>query len=545
MNLLLNTSEDVFSFSLDQITQLNSPNQAVLFSLAHLACQLESAKALEFYRKDSSEIVSSLIDLHQSRVCSNMMQQFLESPVDFGFKDRDSVMKKFSQLPAETLSYSFSAELGKKIAEQMRVPEFGLSDEHEMVRESFRKVANSTVQPLAEKIHREDSLLPEEFIKQFSELGCFGLSIPESFGGFQQETDPDHLGMVLVTEELSRGSLAAAGSLITRPEILARALLKGGSESQKQYWLPKIAAGEKMVGIAVTEPDYGSNVAEMKFSATPLKEGDLESGWLLNGTKTWCTFAGRADVLALLARTDKDLSLRHKGLSLILVEKPIESGHSFELFQNEKSFTEGEQVECSHAKGRMEGRAIPTIGYRGMHSFEIKFENWFVPHTALVGEADGLGKGFYLQMEGFSAGRLQTAARANGLMHAALEQAIRYSMERSVFGVPVAHHAASSQKLAYMASALLASRALTYESAKNLGDTNGASIAAMAKLFCSRTAEWVTREALQLHGGMGYAEEYAVSRYFLDARVLSIFEGAEEVLAVKVIAPYLFKKRKM
>jgi (2S)-methylsuccinyl-CoA dehydrogenase len=195
------------------------------------------------------------------------------------------------------------------------------------------------------------------------------------------------------------------------------------------------------------------------------------------------------------------------------------------------------------AKGSMGGRAIPTIGYRGMHSFEVRFENWFVPSENFVGGDEGRGRGFYLQMEGFVAGRLQTAARANGLMHAAIEQAIRYSNERLVFGHPVIEHDAAAKKLTPMVAALLASRALTYRAARLTESPQGGLLAAMAKLFASRSAEWVTRESLQLHGGMGYAEEFPVSRYFVDARVLSIFEGAEEVLAVKVISPSLFDQR--
>ena len=517
------TLENLLEHCLQHFREMKEPfSDAALFHLAKISCQVESAKALVHQNSTHRK----LIQFHIHNSLSLVRSKLSEFPQDFGFKSIAQIFDKNENQPPFSLPEL--VELGKSIASHGSVPELALDENHLMIKDTFRKFADTTVAPLAEKIHRQDLLIPEEIISQLKELGCFGLNIPESFGGFQSETDPDYLGMILVTEELSRGSLGAAGSLITRPEILARALLKGGTEAQKKLWLPKIASGEKMAAIAVTEPDYGSDVAGLKVTATPKTVGSLK-GWILNGTKTWCTFAGRADVLAVLARSSPDMSLKHKGLSLFLVEKPRELGHSFHLNQN----------EC----GTIEARAIPTIGYRGMHSFEVKFENWFVPDSHLVGGEAGLGKGFYFQMEGFAAGRLQTAARANGLMHAALEKAISYANERKIFGKSIAEQPASSIKLAQMSSALLASRALTYHASKNLEKPNGILLAAMSKLYASQTAEWLTREAQQLHGGMGYAEEFAVSRYFVDARVLSIFEGAEEVLAVKVIAPALIGKK--
>src|SRR5947208_4213616 len=222
--------------------------------------------------------------------------------------------------------------------------------------------------------------------------------------------------MVVATEELPRGSLGAGGSLITRPEILTRALVRGGTEEQKHELLPKIARGEVMVAVAVTEPDFGSDVAGIKVTARPAGDG----AWVINGVKTWCTFAARADVLMLLARTDPDRSKAHRGLSLFVVPKPRGEGHGFEFGQD--------------GGGRMEGRAIDTIGYRGMHSYEVAFENWRVPGASLIGGDGGLGRGFYLQMEGFENGRLQTAARAVGVMQAAYEAARDYADQRVVFG---------------------------------------------------------------------------------------------------------------
>jgi (2S)-methylsuccinyl-CoA dehydrogenase len=323
--------------------------------------------------------------------------------------------------------------------------------------------------------------------------------------------------MVVATEELSRGSLGIGGSLITRPEILTRALVTGGTEEQKQRWLPSIASGELMVGVMVTEPDYGSDVAGIGVSATA-----VDGGYRINGVKTWATFAGRANLLMLLARTNPDKSLTHRGLSLFVVEKDPTDGHAFALDQPEG--------------GTIEGRAIDTLGYRGMHSYEVSFSDWFVPAENLVGDEAGLGKGFYLQMEGFENGRLQTAARALGVMQAAYEAARAYAADRRVFGQPIGDYQLTQVKLARMAIVIQAARQFAYAVARMMAKGQGAMEASMVKAYVCKSAEWVTREALQIHGGYGYAEEYVVSRLFVDARVLSIFEGADETLCLRVIA---------
>jgi (2S)-methylsuccinyl-CoA dehydrogenase len=341
--------------------------------------------------------------------------------------------------------------------------------------------------------------------------------VPEEYGGFAVSGEGEYIAMVVSTEELSRASLGVGGSLITRPEILSRALVAGGTEEQKRHWLPLLASGEKMVAIAVTEPDFGSDVANLRVTAKP--DGD---GWRIDGVKTWATFAARADVLMLLARTDSDRSKGHRGLSLFIVEKEPGEGHGFELSQPEG--------------GTMEGRAIDTIGYRGMHSYEVAFDGWYVPGANLIGGAGGLGRGFVLQMQGFENGRLQTAARAVGLMQAAYEAAYDYAGERTIFGKPMAEYQLTRAKLARMAIVIQACRQFAYRVARRMAGGPGRVEAAMVKAYACRAAEWVTREAMQIHGGMGYAEEFPVSRYYVDARVLSIFEGAEEILALKVIA---------
>ncbi|MDX1386476.1 MAG: acyl-CoA dehydrogenase family protein, partial [bacterium] len=405
---------------------------------------------------------------------------------------------------------------------------YGLDEQHEMFRETFKRFAEDQVMPLAEKVHRGDLLIPEEIMKGLMELGCFGLCIPQKFGGFQDDAKADNTGMVVVTEELSRGSLGIAGSLITRPEILSKAILKGGTEEQKQKWLPALATGEKMAAVAVTEPDYGSDVAGMKVTAKS-KESNGKKGWVINGVKTWCTFAGYADTIMVLCRTNPDMSLKHKGMSILIAEKPRFDGHEFSYDQPEHG-------------GHIEGKAIPTIGYRGMHSYEVAFEDYWVPEENLVGGEDGLGKGFYLQMAGFAGGRLQTAARALGVMQASFETALRYSDERKVFQKPIFDYEMTQWKLVRMAALIQAARQATYHACKLMDEEKGQMEASLVKFYSSKISEWVAREALQIHGGYGYAEEYAVSRYYVDARVFSIFEGAEEVLALRVIAPTLLKQ---
>ncbi len=401
-----------------------------------------------------------------------------------------------------------------------------LGEDFELVRDTFHRFAQDKVRPHAEHVHRDNDDIPEEVIEGLAELGGFGLSVPEEYGGFASGGESDYMGMVVATEELSWGSLGVGGSLITRPEILTRALVHGGTEEQKKQWLPKLASAEILAAVAVTEPDYGSDVAGIVTSATPVR-----GGWVVNGVKTWCTFAARADVLMLLARTDPDRSLAHRGLSMFVVEKPRGDGHGFVFAQEDAP---GRPADL--APGRLEGRPIDTLGYRGMHSYELAFENWFVPEANLVGGTEGLGKGFYLQMQGFENGRLQTAARALGVMQAAYEAAASYAAERKVFGSPIGDYQLTRAKLGRMAVIIQATRQSSYHVARLMARGEGALEASMVKAYVCRAAEWVTREAMQIHGGMGYAEEFAVSRYFVDARVLSIFEGADETLALKVIA---------
>jgi (2S)-methylsuccinyl-CoA dehydrogenase len=300
-------------------------------------------------------------------------------------------------------------------------------------------------------------------------------------------------------------------------------LIQGGTVEQKKHWLPKIAAGEVMVGISVTEPDVGSDVASLKCRADRATVGGRE-GWVINGPKSWCTFAGRANVLALLARTDPDPAKGAKGLSLFIVPKDSFDGHAFESTQPDG--------------GRMVGKADATPGYRGMHSFTLMLENYFVPSENLVGGDAGLGKGFYLQMAGFAAGRLQTGGRACGLAQAALEKTAEYVVDRVQFRKPISEYQLTQFKLGRMAARLAAARAITYAAARAMDadERTAAPLAAQAKLLACDIAVEVALDGQLLHGGWGYAEEYPISRYVVDATVLPIFEGVKPVLSLKVVA---------
>ena len=484
------------------------------------AARFLTAHALQLAARSVSEntLTIQLSNLFCAEAITNTVNRLRARPADYGLTHADIISDPVAEeFLSKQLAAKNIAAIGQAILD--RDGDLGpdlLTEYHTIMRDTFRRFSDDVVAPLAESIHREDLIIPDAILEPLKEMGMFGLSIPAKYGGLQEDDKEDTLGMIVVTEELSRGSIGAAGSLITRPEILARALLKGGTEEQKQYWLPQLAVGDPLCAVAVTEPNYGSDVAGVRLKATA-----TEGGWLLNGAKTWCTFGGKAGLLLVLARTNPDMTLGHRGLSMFLVEKPSSDDHHFEV--------------SPETGGKLTGRAIATIGYRGMHSFELFFDDLYVPEQNMLGGAGGEGKGFYYAMAGFSGGRIQTAARAVGVMRAAFEKSISYSKDRVVFGKSIAQYQLTQVKLARMASLVLACRQITYEVAHLMDSGAGDMEASAAKLFAGRAAEWLTREALQIHGGMGYAEETPVSRYFADARVLSIFEGAEETLALKVI----------
>ena len=415
-------------------------------------------------------------------------------------------------------SESLAREVGAHVVSTRGQNDYPLDEMHEQVREQVREFAANEIAPHAEHIHRGDELVPEAFISQMAELGFFGLSVPEEYGGVEM----GNLAMILTTEELSRASLAAAGSLITRPEILTKALMGGGTEEQKKKWLPLLASGEVMVGISVTEPDIGSNVAGAKCRAERKTVEGVE-GWAINGPKAWCTFAGRANVLALLARTDPDPDKGAKGLSLFIVPKESFTGHDFEYVQD--------------GGGTLSGKADATPGYRGMHSFTLQFEDYFVPAENLVGGEEGEGRGFRLQMAGFAAGRLQTGGRACGLSQASVEETAKYVVDRDQFDQPISEFQLTQFTLGRMQMKLAGARAITYAAALAFDEDERAAapLAAQAKLLACDVAVEVSQQGQLMHGGWGYAEEYPISRYVVDASVLPIFEGVKPVLELKVI----------
>ena len=500
-------------------TELLDQHQESVYHLAFLAAETAMAKVMvEYsgYGETESWIgriaVADLIRSARARIDGRRTTLGIEH--DLGDGPCDRVLATGSDPDAiEALVVLFeSTDTGPR----------HLSDEVALVADTFARFAREQVAPGAEEIHRHNLDVPEKLIEGMAAMGAFGMSIPADLGGFQDPAGPGLLAMAVATEELSRGSLMA-GSLLTRPEILVTALLDGGTEAQQHNWLPRIAAGEQMVAVSVTEPDVGSDVASLRMSAR--RHGDQ---FVLNGAKMWATFAGRAELLMILARTDPDLSAGAKGLSLFVLEKPPFPGHEFTIEQA--------------GGGTLRGRAIDTIGYRGLHSFELTFDDFIVPFEALIGGQDGLGRGFYLQMGAFASGRLQTAARALGVMQAGFDTALAYSRTRTVFGRPLLEFELTRTTLARMAARIQANRQFTYHAARLLTGGGGQIEAAMAKALASRAGEEITRDAMQLHGGYGYAEEYPISRLFVDARVLSIFEGTEEVLALRVIGKGLLER---
>ena len=496
--------------------------QPEAFSLARHLAQNAAARALVDWAgaKGSGAHERGLACTYAALAARDVASWLLFDAARLGLGDAPLFDEAQSTFVGEALSTPRLAALGAAVLERDREPagRSGLEETHDMISREFARFADSKLSKVAEEIHRHDRLIPESLLQDMAGMGVFGISIPEKYGG----TYFDHRTMIIATEELSRGSLGAGGSVITRPEICAKAILEGGTDEQKNHWLPRLASGEVIISVAVTEPDAGSDVAAVKVTARK-----VDGGYVINGEKTWCTFAGRANTLCLLARTGRPEE-GHRGLSLFLVEKPSrtsdeEGEHAFEYSQE--------------GGGTMSGHAIATIGYRGMHSFSIGFEDWFVPEDHRIGDE---GRGFYLQMAGFAGGRIQTAARAVGVMEAAFREALAYCRDRTIFGQTLAEFTLSRTKVCEMAARIQAGRQLAYAIGDQMDDGGGHWEASLVKLMTCKDAEWITREAMQLHGGMGYSEEYPVSRYWLDARVLSIFEGAEEVLALLVIARQYF-----
>ncbi len=513
-------AKKIIATGIATLTKSGGPdeNQTLAYDLAHASAAVETARSLLDYGA-KGDIEGRITCAFTADMVHDLISRLIGREKMWGVN-----LDEFSSTNEFLATYrapEFLASLADTPGPRH------LDSDFEMVQDTFRLFASKVIAPEAEHVHRFNGDVPEKIISGLADIGAFGLSVPSEYGGFSEGGEGEYMASVIATEELSHASLGIGGSLITRPEILTRALVKGGTEEQKHEWLPKLASAEVMAAVAVTEPDYGSDVAGIKTTGVRAKNADGQEGWVINGVKTWCTFAARANVLMLLARTDPDRSLTHRGLSLFIVPKPLGESHGFVFHQD--------------GGGRMEGRPIDTIGYRGMHSYEIAIENWWVPADNLIGGDAGLGRGFYLQMEGFENGRLQTAARAVGVMQAAYDAALDYANNRTVFGESIFNFELTKVKLGRMAMVIQGSRQFSYAVAGLMGKGEGAMEASMVKAYVCKAAEWVTREALQIHGGYGYAEEYSVSRLYVDARVLSIFEGADETLCLKVIARRLIE----
>ena len=396
-------------------------------------------------------------------------------------------------------------ELMQERSAEITVGASGLDDELEMIREQFRRFSVDKVEPYAHDWHLKDELIPMEIIDEMAELGVFGLTIPEEYGGFGLSK----ASMCVVSEELSRGYIGV-GSLGTRTEIAAELIICGGTEEQKQHWLPGLALAEILPTAVFTEPNTGSDLGSLRTRA--VKDGD---DYKITGNKTWITHATRTQVMTVLARTDSDTS-DYKGLSMFLAEK-----------------TPGTEENPFPTDG-MTGGEIEVLGYRGMKEYELAFDNFHVDGKNLLGGEEG--KGFKQLMETFESARIQTAARAIGVAQSALDLGMQYAIDRKQFGKSLIEFPRVSGKLAMMAVEIMIARQLTYFSAFEKDNGRRCDIeAGMAKLLGARVAWAAADNALQIHGGNGFALEYKVSRILCDARILNIFEGAAEIQA-QVIA---------
>ena len=381
----------------------------------------------------------------------------------------------------------------------------GLDDELEMIRDQFRRFADERVMPDAHDWHLKDDLIPMEIINELAEMGVFGLTVPEEYGGLGMSK----ASMVVVSEELSRGYIGV-GSLGTRSEIAAELIICGGTEEQKQKWLPQLASAETLPTAVFTEPNTGSDLGSLRTRAT--KDGD---DYRITGNKTWITHAARTHVMTLLARTNPD-STDHRGLSMFLAEK-----------------TPGTDAAPFPTTG-MTGGEIEVLGYRGMKEYELAFDNFHVKGENLLGGEEG--KGFKQLMQTFESARIQTAARAVGVAQCALDLGMQYAKDRKQFGKSLIEFPRVSGKLAMMAVEIMLTRQLTYFSAFEKDNDRRCDMeAGMAKLLGARTAWSAADNSLQIHGGNGFALEYKISRVLCDARILNIFEGAAEIQA-QVIA---------
>jgi (2S)-methylsuccinyl-CoA dehydrogenase len=441
-----------------------------------------------------------------------MSQGEIVRPADLGLNGND--LHPLEAVP-DLISVGNTAAARAALAAQIADGNFGeaaLDDESlTIIRDQFHAFAEAHRES-AHQWHLKDALIPIEVIEQLAEMGVFGLTVPEEFGG----SGLGKLAMCVVTEELSRGYIGL-GSLGTRSEIAAELIRLGGTEAQKAKWLPKLASGEILPTAVFTEPNTGSDLGSLRTRAA--RDGDV---YKVTGNKTWITHAARSDVMTLLARTDPN-STDYRGLSMFIAEKP-----------------RGTEADPFPAQG-MKGGEIPVLGYRGMKEYELSFDEFEVKAENLLGGAEG--EGFKQLMATFESARIQTAARAVGVAQCAMELGLKYARERIQFGKPIYAFPRISGKLAWMAVETMIARQLSYFAAREKDSDRRCDIpAGMAKLLAARTAWSNADNALQIHGGNGYAQEYPISRVLCDARILNIFEGAAEIQA-QVVARGLLSGR--
>jgi (2S)-methylsuccinyl-CoA dehydrogenase len=439
-----------------------------------------------------------------------MSQGEVARPSDLGLSPTQ-VAARINPVVESVIATGNNAERRARLVELMRTSHSatagmcGLDKTLESIREEMRKFADSEVAGNAQGWHRTNSYIPLDVIKQMSELGVFGLTIPEQFGGMGLGKE----SMCVVSEELSRGYIGV-GSLGTRSEIAAELILGSGTAAQREKWLPKIASGEVLPTAVFTEPNTGSDLASIKTRA--VREGNV---YKVYGNKTWITHPVRADMMTLLVRTNPK-ETGHRGLSMLLAEKP-----------------RGDDKNPFPVQG-MSGTEIEVLGYRGMKEYEIAFDGFEVKVENLLGGVEGFG--FKQLMQTFESARIQTAARAIGVAQAAMEQALDYAQNRVQFGVPIIDFPRVADKIAMMAVEIMIARQLTYYAAREKDSGRRCDLeAGMAKLLAARVAWAAADNAVQVHGGNGFALEFPVSRILCDARILNIFEGAAEIQA-QVIA---------
>jgi len=493
--------------------------QRAAHGLAWLATYVESLRQLAAYAERMQGSLGEIEELlvligtgeYLAQIAGGipMSQGEIVRPSDLGLLPQSVAARMGGALEALATSGNVArrARLVELICAQhdATVGDCGLDDTLTAIREEMRKFADSEVMPQAQAWHRSNSYIPLDILAQMSELGVFGLTIPEEFGGLGLGKE----SMCVVSEELSRGYIGV-GSLGTRSEIAAELIMGGGTEEQKRKWLPKLASGEVLPTAVFTEPNTGSDLAALKTRA--VRQGNV---YKVYGNKTWITHPVRADLMTLLVRTDPN-EPGHRGLSMLLAEK-----------------TRGTDDDPFPAAG-MTGTEIEVLGYRGMKEYEIAFDGFEVKAENLLGGLEGLG--FRQLMQTFESARIQTAARAIGVAQAAMERALAYAQQRQQFGQPIINFPRVADKIAMMAVEIMIARQLTYFAARQKDSGKRCDLeAGMAKLLAARVAWASADNAVQIHGGNGFALEFPISRILCDARILSIFEGAAEIQA-QVIA---------